>query len=158
MRYFLDTEFFEDGPTKPVRLISIGIAAEDGRVYYAEVEQDLSDVSAWLKANVVPHLTGPRKTREEIAADVLRFVDEEPEFWGYFADYDWVVFCQLFGSMVGLPRHFPQFCHDLKQWADGLGVPRGRYPKHAGTAHNALADAVWHRQIWLALNAEVYER
>lgn len=153
MRYYLDTEFFEDGPTKPVRLISLGIVAQDGREFYAEVEQDLSDVSDWLKANVVPHLTGPRLTREGLAARVLDFVDDAPEFWGYFADYDWVVFCQLFGSMVGLPRHFPQFCRDLKQLADDLRVPRAAYPRQAGTAHNALADARWHRDLYDALRA-----
>lgn len=33
MKYFLDTEFHEDGKT--IDLISIGIVAEDGREYYA---------------------------------------------------------------------------------------------------------------------------
>ena len=158
MRFFLDTEFFEDGPTRPVRLISIGLVSEDGRELYAEVEQDLSDVNDWLKQNVVPHLTGPRLSREEIARRVLGFVGPAPEFWGYFADYDWVVFCQLFGSMISLPRHFPQFCRDLKQWADALGIPRDRYPPLRGQSHNALDDARWHRDIWRELRAEVYER
>ena len=34
MRYFLDTEFIENGPKKPVQLISIGIVAEDLRQLY----------------------------------------------------------------------------------------------------------------------------
>lgn len=33
MRYFFDTEFYEDGKT--IDLVSIGIVAEDGRELYA---------------------------------------------------------------------------------------------------------------------------
>ena len=33
MRYFYDTEFIDNGRT--IELISIGVAAEDGREYYA---------------------------------------------------------------------------------------------------------------------------
>jgi len=38
-----------------------------------------------------------------------------PEFYAYFADYDWVVFCWLFGKMMDLPKGFPKYCNDLKQ-------------------------------------------
>lgn len=30
-----------------------------------------------------------------------------PEFYGYYCDYDWVVFCWLFGKMIDLPKDFP---------------------------------------------------
>lgn len=40
------------------------------------------------------------------------------EFYGYFADYDWVVFCWLFGRMIDLPKGFPMYCRDLKQMFD----------------------------------------
>jgi hypothetical protein len=42
----------------------------------------------------------------------------EPEFYGYFADYDWVNFCWLFGKMNELPDSFPKYCKDLKQMLD----------------------------------------
>lgn len=42
----------------------------------------------------------------------------QPEFYAYFADYDWVVFCSLFGRMVDLPNGFPMYCKDLKQMLD----------------------------------------
>ena len=35
MKYFYDTEFIDDGHT--INLISIGIVAEDGHEYYANV-------------------------------------------------------------------------------------------------------------------------
>lgn len=41
-----------------------------------------------------------------------------PEFYAYFADYDWVVFCWLFGKMMDLPSGFPMYCKDLKQILD----------------------------------------
>lgn len=40
------------------------------------------------------------------------------EFYAYYADYDWVVFCWLFGKMVKLPKGFPKYCRDLKQTID----------------------------------------
>lgn len=43
---------------------------------------------------------------------------DKPQFYGYFADYDWVVFCWLFGKMINLPKGFPMYCNDLKQEMD----------------------------------------
>jgi hypothetical protein len=40
------------------------------------------------------------------------------EFYGYYADYDWVGFCWLFGKMNDLPKNFPMYCKDLKQILD----------------------------------------
>jgi len=41
-----------------------------------------------------------------------------PQFYAYYADYDWVVFCWLFGKMIDLPKGFPMYCIDLKQTLD----------------------------------------
>ncbi len=41
-----------------------------------------------------------------------------PEFYGYYSDYDWVVFCWIFGTMMDLPNGFPMHCKDLKQMLD----------------------------------------
>jgi hypothetical protein len=43
---------------------------------------------------------------------------DNPEFYAYYADYDWVVFCWLFGKMIDLPKGFPMYCKDLKQMLD----------------------------------------
>lgn len=42
----------------------------------------------------------------------------QPEFYGYYCDFDWVVFCWLFGKMINLPSGFPMYCIDLKQVLD----------------------------------------
>jgi hypothetical protein len=166
MRYWLDTEFIESGSYQPIDLLSIGIVAEDGREFYAEnTDADLSKANDWVRANVLPQLVHfghgkhvswddfpscPRNSRAGIRIAVYEFCDPQrhgkPEFWGYYADYDWVVLCQLFGTMVDLPKGWPMYCRDLKQWADELGNPA--LPEQAKGEHHALADAKWNRQAW----------
>lgn len=78
------------------------------------------------------------KSREQIAEEIKYFIydsntteeviDKETgvfyynltgiEFYAYCADYDWVVFCWLFGRMMDLPNGFPMYCRDLKQILD----------------------------------------
>lgn len=149
MRFWFDTEFYEDGNT--IALISIGVVSEDGRTYYAETPRSnaLANQSEWLKANVLPHLRGPGKPRYEIGDDLVAFMGEHPEIWAYYADYDWVALCQLFGTMMDLPKGWPMYCRDVKQWCDMLGNPK--LPEQKSQEHHALADAKWTREAWLSL-------
>jgi hypothetical protein len=167
MRYWFDTEFIEDGRT--IDLISIGIVAEDGRELYAEsLDADLSRANEWVKENVIAHLwsqqadkrsanrwsrdsgIGGLLSRKDIAREIAAFCDPatygRPELWAYYADYDWVALCQLFGRMIDLPKGWPMFCRDLKQFAVHLGDPT--LPKQEGNEHHALADARWNRDTW----------
>jgi hypothetical protein len=167
VKYFLDTEFIENGKT--IDLISIAIVAEDGREFYAEsTEVNWMEAGEWVMENVVPHLwhrqrdkseynawmrdggTGGLMPRSHMRGEILGFCDPKrygkPEFWGYYADYDWVVFCWLFGRMIDLPKGYPMYCRDLKQWADDLGGVQ--LPKQETTEHHALADARWNRSSW----------
>ena len=147
MKFFLDTEFIEDGKT--IDLISIGIVAEDGRKYYAiSNEFDAFKADQWVRDNVITKLdpTLPRKSRALIAQEVLDFVGEKPQFWGYYADYDWVVLCQLYGRMIDLPKGWPMFCMDVKQYAQYLGNPA--LPQKPDNLHCALDDALWTREAY----------
>ena len=156
MNYFLDTEFIEDGHQEPLVLLSIGLVSEDGREYYAEnTEASIARANAWVQNNVVPHFTGPMKKRSEIASDILKFIgmDTKPKFWGYFADYDWVLFCQLFGKMIDLPPTFPMFCWDLKQEMDRLGVSKPLI-EGCGPEHHALSDARWNKAFYTYLQGK----
>ncbi len=156
MKYFLDTEFIE--ASNHLDLISIGIVAEDNRILYLEnSEVDWSRASGWVLDNVRPHLQAavrPRicRPRSFIADEVRCFVgdDPTPEFWGYYADYDWVALCWLFGTMMDLPKGFPMFCMDLKQWAQMLGNPK--LPEQDNGEHHALSDAIWNMKVWEFLN------
>ena len=190
MKYFLDTEFIENGMT--IDLISIGVVADDGREYYAiNSECDFSKASDWVLQNVLHPMgldeTGfsigncseswvsanyknsysQAKTKDQIAFDVMAFlkqidkqketthtfeslknlkIENKPEIWGYYADYDWVVFCWLFGTMSDLPKSFPMYCRDIKQFCDDIGNPR--LPEQGKGEHNALADAKWNKSAW----------
>lgn len=153
MRYFLDTEFSERGRLHPLELISIGIVAEDGRTFYAHhAGYDADACNDWVKANVLPHVANdPRQSTEQIVRGVLELVgDDTPEFWGYFADYDWVVVCQLFGTMMDLPAGWPMYCHDIKQLCDQRGNPP--LPAQSTTEHDALNDALWNKLAYESLN------
>jgi len=147
MKYWFDTEFIEYPCT--IDLISIGIVAEDGReLYLVSNEFDESKANDWVIENVILKLgEEPRHNKAVIALKILEFIgDDKPEFWAYFADYDWVVFCWLFGTMVGLPKGWPQFCRDIIQLAEfkeGLPLP----PQPAGQ-HNALEDARWNKKAY----------
>jgi hypothetical protein len=165
MKYFFDTEFIEDGRT--IELISIGMVSEDGRELYAEVDPsdvDLGRADDWVKENVIKHLwhrqrnkmaangwtrdggVGGLLYRKDLAPTIVRFCGEKPEFWAYYADYDWVVLCQLFGRMIDLPKGWPMYCRDLKQLADSLGGLR--LPEQNSTEHHALNDARWTRDAY----------
>lgn len=158
MKIFFDTEFYEDGKT--IELISIGMVREDGKEYYAETISGgwSANKDPWLIENVLPYLHLPyeeKKTREQIAKETVEFVGENPEFWAYYADYDWVVFCQLFGRMIDLPQGFPMLCRDIKQLHLELGSPM--LPKQTGSEHNALDDALWNKKAYESVrNYEEY--
>lgn len=183
MKYFIDTEFIEDGKT--IDLLSIGIVAEDDRTYYAQNKNaNFKSASEWVWRNVFPYLhhfsmkgericsqlsytslgdkkdwchvdSCPWRSRWTMRDEILEFCNPEkfgkPEFWGYYADYDWVAFCQLFGTMVALPKGWPRYCRDIKQWADALGDVRIPANEH-GDIHHALQDAKWNKSAWCFLD------
>jgi hypothetical protein len=126
------------------------------------------------------------KSNEQIKYDLLNFFGcyQDHLFWrappgievyAYYADYDWVLFCSLFGRMIDLPKGFPMYCIDLKQTldekVDGLTnsdflthfhvekqltfdeklelikKKNFRYPTQE-TEHNAIADAKWNLELY----------
>jgi hypothetical protein len=164
--WYLDSEFNEDGKT--IELISIALVCEDGREYYAVSsefdEERIRRTNPWVAEHVLPILGDVvRKSRRQIADDIAELTlalaplwqDGRPvlSFWGYFADYDWVLFCQLWGRMVDLPNGMPFFCNDVKQLMRMVGVAKDELVLHVPQTdeHNALADARWikgaHRYI-----------
>jgi hypothetical protein len=89
------------------------------------------------------------------------------EFYGYYANYDWVLFCSLYGRMIDLPAGYPMYCRDLKQMLDECyGYQENKYPDEIRLEswlkfvkahpeypkntqeHNALADAKWNYDLY----------
>lgn len=113
------------------------------------------------------------KTKIEGGENTLyRNKDEAIEFYAYYADYDWVVFCWLFGKMMDLPNGFPMYCKDLKQEMDRKVRNAGNcideksfnyhleycknlanFPKQdPSKSHNAIEDARWNKKLYEFLN------
>lgn len=162
MRYYHDWEFYEDG--ERIHPISVGIVAQDGRIFYREFPFDWSMVPEghWLWDNVYPHLNWTKKkvgvvwaTKNEVAWDMQWFLtkggtEHNNELWGYYSSYDHVCLAQTFGRMVDLPTGIPMFTRDIKQEQERLSDLYFKHglqlPVHMGTAHNALDDAIWTKQ------------
>ncbi|MHC5824494.1 MAG: hypothetical protein ACYT04_53810, partial [Nostoc sp.] len=145
----------------------------------------------WVKDNVLsllpprhvnPVYDSPRiieesrawKPRSQIRQEILEFITEPPELWGYYSAYDFVAFSQLMSSsesentrnpflnilrflgflqpkkynpmVENYPSGYPYYCCDIKQWCDYLGNPR--LPEQGKGEHNALLDAFWNKQAW----------
>lgn len=161
MKYFYDTEFYEDGSR--IHLISIGIVAEDGRELYAEnadFDWDIVPPDHWIQDNVRPHLQGiaAQYIKSDIAKYVKEFICdhkipyyENNKLYGYYVAYDHVVLAQLFGRMVDMPKGMPWFSYDLKQMIaedpHRLGNLSDTVP-HYGTEHHALEDARWNMNLY----------
>ena len=144
-RFFYDTEFIEDGTT--IDLVSIGVVDETGREFYAvSTEFDERKAIPWVRRNVLDQLPSPAdkawRSRERIRDDLLAFLTgpgEEIELWAWFAAYDHVALCQLWGAMPALPRSIPRFTRELRQFWEERGCPR--MPPRPRDAHDALVDA-----------------
>lgn len=112
---------------------------------------------------------------EDILSKSLKFhyPASKPEFYAYFADYDWVVFCWIFGKMMDLPKGFPMYCRDLKQILDEKANSyddrfmngnenfetklsfiknKDNYPKQENE-HSAIHDARWNKKLHEFLNS-----
>lgn len=97
----------------------------------------------------------------------------QPEFYGYYADYDWVLFCSLFETMMDLPKGFPMYCNDLKQtldsrvraicsagngllFEDGIESVKSNHKFPAQTnEHDALEDARWVKKLYEFLQGKM---
>jgi len=168
-RFFYDCEFMEEPGY--LELISIGVVDESGeREFYAcSLEADRNRANSWVRENVIPKLPDKDSMsgyipvwmwRDEIRRRLLAFLtpteDDPVELWGYYADYDHVLLCWIFGRMVDLPPGMPMLTLDLQQ--EILRIKSSIKSKLIDKAipspkneHDALADAKWNREVWLAL-------
>jgi len=168
MRYFFDTEFYDDGKT--IDLISIGIVAEDGRELYYVVPEamDICRKSSWLMENVAPHLPlDPADerfldwgsplvmVRSSIATRVKEFLlaKDTPELWAWYGAYDLVALAQLFGRMLDIPDGIPMYTNDIRSLAHWYGMKK--YPTQTSGNHNALADARHNKVVFDYIMKEI---
>lgn len=126
-KVFFDTEF--TGLHQNTTLISIGLVAETGETFYAELtDYDESQVDDWIRENVINKLwvDGPAicwDTKKIVAKNDTEFVREnliswfkqfrKVEIWSDCLSYDWVLFCQIFGHAFNIPQNIYYIPFDI---------------------------------------------
>lgn len=174
MKIFFDTEF--TGLHQQTTLISIGLVAEDGRSFYAELtDYDQSQIDDWLKENVINNLLlnsnewdgmeyfginqedavkGDTETvRKWLTTWLTQF--DGVEIWSDCLSYDWVLFCQIFGHAFSIPKniyYIPfDICTLLKIKGIDPDISREEFAGMTGgiKKHNALWDAKVIKQCYL---------
>lgn len=131
MKIFFDTEF--TGLHKNTTLISIGLVADDGRKFYAEMtDYDRGQLNPWLKENVIGNLMRQEddNTPEDAYPDwyysgsiefirpkLLRWLDEFDyvEWVSDVAHYDFVLLIDLlFKDAISMGNAgYPAVCYDI---------------------------------------------
>lgn len=180
MKYFLDTEFIEHAGGIQLVSIGIvcedgrEFYAESSEInpllannwvrknvlgkliYWGKWGHDQNEDSKFVGFQE-KGILGFYANEELIATSIRSFFYEKDgdkgsniEIYAYFADYDWVVFCRLFGRMINLPKGFPMWCIDLKQmmWERELTKEwKQFYVPDPEDEHNALVDARWNKAL-----------
>ena len=90
----------------------------------------------------------------EIAESIIHFVGKFPVFYGYCADYDWVVLMQLYGKMIDKPSDWRFYCRDLRQTADEISFDTSLLMQV--NEHNALDDARWNFLLFKQMKAQIF--
>ncbi len=159
-KIFLDTEF--TGLHQQTTLISIGLVADSGEEFYAELtDYDNLQITDWLKENVLSklwltnnqdfattekgiYLKGDSATiKEALQKWFSQF--EGVEIWADVLAYDWVLFCELFGGALKIPGNIFYAPFDLATLLRIKGeiVPIGQYDKDIDRLSFAGLESKW---------------
>lgn len=151
-KVFFDTEF--TGLEKSSELISIGLISDCGKEFYAEVsdyDKSLVEGNQWIKENVIANLKGGdfEMTKEQLKAALTEWFDQfdKIEAWADVNQYDWVMFCDIFGSAFEIPGHIYYIPFDLvglfREKGIDTDINREEFSgiKKDAEKHNALWDA-----------------
>jgi hypothetical protein len=168
MRIFLDTEF--TGLHAKTTLISIGLVADSGETFYAELnDYDKSQCDDWINENVISNLRlgniemtktnagnfevmgNTSKVRFDLELWLMKF--NKVEIWSDCLAYDWVLFNNIFCHAFNIPKNVYYIPFDLCTLLKIKGVdPDISREEFAGmnseNKHNALFDAEVQRAIY----------
>lgn len=165
-KLFLDTEFTE--LSQQAQLLSLALVSEDERWFYAEfTDVDTNGLSEWHQEHVVPHLslseqqisqfpsggTYLKATKPQIVSSLKEWLQQwtHIEIWADVPAFDWVLFCELFGGALHIPKQIHYVVRDLATLfiLRGYDADTDRFEfayRELGNRpemvrHNALADA-----------------
>ena len=165
-KVFFDTEF--TGLHQDTTLISIGLIAENGESFYAELNDfDKTQLNDWLQENVINNLemqtSRPQISRynehtrqhtyfgniEMLKTELTKWLEqfEQVEIWSDCLSYDWVLFNQIFGHAFNSPKNVYYIPFDICTLFKIKGIDpdinREEFAnmKDGSQKHNALWDA-----------------
>ena len=167
-KIFFDTEF--SGLQQNTTLISIGLIADNGQTFYAELtDYDKSQIGEWIRVNVINRLIlneddhginsnslNGKNARYLGKKNDIKFVlqdwfsqFEEVEIWSDCLSYDWVLFCDIFGHAFNIPKNVYYIPFDICTLFKVKGIDPDINREKFGCGevyaemkkHNALWDA-----------------
>jgi len=166
-KVFFDCEF--TGLYQDTSLISIGFIAESGETFYAELtDYNLVDLVDWIQVNVIDnllfndcnieftHIDHINKTTEikgdndSLKIELLSWLEKlgDVEMWSDLYAYDWVLFNNIFGGAMDIPKnvyYIPfDICTQFKLAGIDPDINREEFSgmKEGARKHNALWDAM----------------
>ena len=134
MLVFFDTEF--TGLYKDNTLISIGLISEDGKEFYAEINDlDVNHISDWVKENVlnntisygdksIEDLVSNKNNYFSVSSNSEELKNKLSKWFSQFKDvqlvsdvchYDMVLLINIFGTAFDLPDNVSPVCYDINQ-------------------------------------------
>lgn len=179
-KIFLDTEF--TGLHQHASLISVGLAAENGDIFYAELtDYDKTQVNEWVQTNVLPLLseslpnskyvdTQPvmlcRGDMTDISGALRRWLNRfgeknSVEIWADVLAWDWVLFSELFGGASGLPEQVYYIPFDLSTLLKVKGIDPNISREELGKVswvHPELKLAKHHALYDALLEKDIFEK
>jgi len=145
MKYFIDTEFYNN-PPKNLELLSIGILSDDDREFYGVMAHAgfIAEQDEWLKKNVYPTLNinylNTYYSYKDLKEGIENFITGDTiEFWGWFCGFDFTLFSRIFGEFENYPNNWPFYFNDIEQEIHRLNI--NLEMKDIKSNHNALDDA-----------------
>lgn len=180
-KIFFDTEF--SGLHKNTTLISIGLVADDGQTFYAELNDfDESQIDEWIQDNVISNLRlgkyegvgnewfHPDKVELKCNKSTLKIKlnhwfeqFDKVEIWSDCLSYDWVLFCDIFGTAFDIPSNIYYIPFDLSTMFKLCNIdPDISREEFSGIKHlrkhNSLDDAIVIRECYEELERVLYCR
>ena len=125
----LDTEF--TSLTQEAQLLSLALVAETGEKFYAELNDYNPDkINQWVRTNVIEHFEMNDSTtvarvegstikcksdKQGVVKYLTKWLEQfdEVQMWADVLANDWVLFCELFGGSMNLPKNLHFMCLDL---------------------------------------------
>lgn len=185
MNIYFDTEF--TGLHKNTSLISIGLVSDTGDKLYLEFsDYDRYQCDDWIKTNVINNLFSgldieeftknpnniynyaDTETNKQILYNWLKSYNTDIQLISDVCHYDMVLFIDIFGTALDLPKFINASCHDINQdiasyfniseleafnksreeLIDKLGI----HTADTYNKHNALYDAEVIKNIYTYIN------